>query len=94
MTPDDWTQLVQGLVAIGGTVGGVWFVLRLVVGYQRDFTDRYQSRLHSQDDRIGALESKVATAEEKAEKAELAVRQCEAREHALIARLAEAGVDL
>jgi len=92
VNPDEVQQAVQGVLAIGTTMGGVWFVLRMVIGFQRDFSDRYSTRIAAQDVRIAVLEAKVERAEAKADAAERAVRECEAREHLLVGRLAEAGV--
>jgi hypothetical protein len=46
-------------VALTGacTGGGVWFVVRLIVRFQRDFTDRYAARIVEQDAHIDRLES-------------------------------------
>lgn len=108
MTGEDWTAIAQGTLAIAGTVGGVLFVMRLVVLYQRDFTDRYANEVRSQradlDDQhkqIDALSRVAVEAKVDAEAARLAaakattaVQECEARERRLVAALAEAGVDL
>jgi hypothetical protein len=44
-------------LAATATGGGLWFVVRLIVRYQRDFTDRYVERL-------GVLEAKLLALEE------------------------------
>ena len=101
MTGDEWSTLAQGVLAIGGTVGGVLFVMRLVVLYQRDFTDRYATEVRSQRVDIDALSRVAVEAKVDAEAARLAaaraaaaVKECEAREKRLVAALAHAGVDL
>lgn len=108
MTGDEWSTLAQGVFAIGGTVGGVLFVMRLVVLYQRDFTDRYANEVrnqradiddqHKQIDALSrvAVEAKVdaEAARLAASKATAAVQECEARERRLVEALARAGVDI
>jgi hypothetical protein len=37
------------------TGGGLWFVIRLVVRYQRDFTNRYANRIVEQENHIEAM---------------------------------------
>lgn len=87
MTPDQVSSLVQAVVAVGGTVGTVWFVMRMVVAYQRDFTERYVVRVKDQEQRISLLEAKV-------EAAHAAVEECRARESSLVSALRAAGVAL
>jgi hypothetical protein len=37
------------------TGGGLWFVVRLIVRYQRDFTNRYALKIREQDKHIEIL---------------------------------------
>jgi hypothetical protein len=46
------------LILIGtATGGGLWFVIRLIVRFQRDFTDQYAKRIVELEARIGLLEA-------------------------------------
>lgn len=59
---DQWL----GPVLTGGlTLGGVWIVLRLIVGFQRDFSDAYAARLQQQDQKIAELEGRLNECEQK-----------------------------
>jgi hypothetical protein len=39
------------------TGGGLWFVVRLMIRYQRDFTESYAKRIVQLEDRVKALEA-------------------------------------
>lgn len=47
------------ILAATGTAGGLWFVIRLIVHYQRDFTDQYRDRLAVLEAKLAALEAVV-----------------------------------
>lgn len=47
------------LLTATATGGGLWFVVRLIVRFQRDFTDRYAARIVEQDARIDTLEEEI-----------------------------------
>jgi len=64
---DQWI----GPVLTGGlTLGGVWIVLRLIIGFQRDFSDEYAARLQRQEQRIRELETEVSMLRERLRDAE------------------------
>lgn len=52
-------DLLGVLLTGTATGGGLWFVIRLIVRFQRDFTDRYAARIAQQDARIDTLEAEV-----------------------------------
>lgn len=47
------------LIVGGSTIAGVLFVLRLVLRFQRDFTDRYSTELASERGRREAAERDI-----------------------------------
>lgn len=51
-------ELDVGILALAATMtgGGLWFVARLVVKFQSDFTDRYARRIGELEGRIKRLE--------------------------------------
>lgn len=51
-------QLNGGVLFLIATAtgGGLWFVIRLIVKYQRDFTESYAKRIVDLDARIAVLE--------------------------------------
>jgi hypothetical protein len=57
----DPSQLPIGQLVGGGlTLGGIGLIIRMVIHYQRDFTDQYRAELQKQDRRIKGLETTVA----------------------------------
>lgn len=57
----DPTQLPIGQIFAGGlTLGGIGLIIRMVIHYQRDFTDQYREALTKQEERIRGLEATVA----------------------------------
>lgn len=56
----DPSQIPLGQVFGGAlTLGGIAMIIRLVIHYQRDFTDQYRAALDNQAERISSLEGKV-----------------------------------
>lgn len=54
---------VSGPVAVGGaTAAGMWFVVRLVIHFQKDFTDRYSTELDREVKRRQRVEDDNDTA--------------------------------
>lgn len=66
--------------------GGLWFVIRLVIRYQRDFTNRYALRLSENDVYIKELQ---------VERSELRRRliACQSERGALRATIRQQGID-
>jgi len=56
---EDYEAVTRSLIGIAGAIGGLWFILRMALTYQRDFTDQYSSRIKEQDLRIDALEDEI-----------------------------------
>ncbi len=56
---NDLEPAIRAFLTAGTAVGGLWFILRMAITYQRDFTDRYADRVRHQDDRIAALEAEI-----------------------------------
>lgn len=55
-------SLSAGYVLISTAAGGgLWFVVRLIVRFQRDFTDRYATRIVELEARISVLEKDKQT---------------------------------
>lgn len=67
-------ELIRSFVAIGATATGVWFVIRLALHYQTDFTEKYAARLIELETRITASELEVAICEKRTEKLIQAMR--------------------
>jgi hypothetical protein len=87
-----WSVLAQQeanaavLLLIGtATGGGLWFVVRLIVRFQRDFTDRYA-------DRIIALEAKVEDLHEERELLRRQLVSCATERGALRAVVRQHGI--
>lgn len=55
----DFEPIIRALITASTAIGGLWFILRMALTYQRDFTDRYAERVRHQDDRIDALEAEI-----------------------------------
>lgn len=85
MTSSDLEGLVRSLVALAGGIGGLWFILRMALRYQADFTDQYAERVRRQDDRITALEAELDGLYKR-------VQECGQREARLRMALIEAGI--
>lgn len=87
MTSDDIEAILRSTVALAGGIGGLWFILRMAVAYQRDFTDRYADRVGRQDDRIDALEAEIDGLHKQ-------VIECGQREARLRLALIAAGIEV
>jgi hypothetical protein len=60
----DPSQLPLGQIFGGAlTLGGVGLIIRMVIHYQRDFTEQYRAALAAQAARIEQLETKVGEME-------------------------------
>lgn len=80
-------ESIRAMVALAGGIGGLWAILRMALGYQRDFTDRYADRVQRQDDRIDALEAEIDGLHNQ-------VVECGQREARLRLALIQAGIAL
>lgn len=87
MRVGDVEAVVRSLVALAGGLGGLWFILRMALRYQADFTDRYADRVARQDDRIDALEAEITGLYKQ-------VQECGQREARLRHALIAAGIEL
>ena len=59
MSSGDIEGAIRSIVALAGGIGGLWFILRMAIRYQHDFTDQYAARVQRQDARIDALEAEI-----------------------------------
>lgn len=87
MSGGDIEGLVRSVVALAGGVGGLWFILRMALKYQHDFTDQYADRVKLQDVRIDALEAEIVGLRHE-------VVECGQREARLRLALIQAGIDI
>ena len=87
MTAGDLDPIVRSIIALAGGLGGLWFILRMAVAYQRDFTDRYAERVARQDDRIDKLEAEITALHRQ-------TQECAAREARLRLVLIRAGIEV
>lgn len=87
MNSGDIEVIVRGVVALAGGLGGLFFILRMALSYQRDFTDAYADRVSRQDDRIDALEAEITGLHKQ-------VQECGQREARLRLALIQAGIDV
>lgn len=85
-TVEELLSSVGPVLTIGGTIYGVWLVLRLIGKFQEDFSDRYREELAEVRDDLAAERTAHALTERRATAAELEVAR-------LIRRLVEEGVD-
>lgn len=85
MRVGDVEAIVRSLVALAGGLGGLWFILRMALRYQADFTDRYAERVERQDHRIDALEAEITGLHRQ-------VQECGQREARLRRALIDAGI--
>lgn len=74
------------LLTATATGGGLWFVVKLIVRFQRDFTDRYSARITAQDARIELLERQVDALNRR-------LIRCAIERGALRAVVAQAGIE-
>lgn len=74
------------LFAATATGGGLWLVVRLVIRYQRDFTDRYAERLKQQDEQIATLRREVDDLKRR-------LISCHVERGAMLAVLRQNGID-
>lgn len=65
------------------TLGGVGLIIRLVIHYQRDFTDQYRQQLKNQSDRIEQLEGKVNDMEDRERRLRVQLLNCTTERAAL-----------
>ena len=56
---NDLEPAIRAFLTGTAAVGGLWFILRMALSYQRDFTDRYADRVRAQEDRLTALEAEI-----------------------------------
>ncbi len=87
MSVEDADAILRSFVGVAGAVGGLFFILRMAVSYQRDFTDQYARRVQEQDDRIDDLETEIVQLRRQ-------VNECGQREARLRYALIQAGVVL
>ena len=62
-------ELIGAGLTATSTLGGLWFIVRLITHYQRDFTDQYAGELTATRSRVTDLERRVDEVE--GEKAKL-----------------------
>ena len=84
---DNLDETTRAVIALGSGLGGLWFILRMALRYQADFTDRYAERLERQDARIDALEAEITGLHRQ-------VLECGQREARLRRALIDAGIEL
>lgn len=72
-------NFVYPVIYAGGTIGGIWFIVRLMVHFQQDFTNRYAERIGAQEKEItdlkvenGKLWTELGTARRETEACEFA----------------------
>lgn len=87
MTSEAVDSLIRAAVTLSGTVGLVWFAVRLAIHYQTDFTERYQRRVAEQDERLDHLEAEVEDVRER-------LQQCHEREGILRLHLISSGIPI
>jgi hypothetical protein len=92
------SEAIKSLVALAGGIAGLWFILRMALAYQRDFTDRYAERVHELDDRVDMLEAEAVERDRRhdAQLSELRLQivGCGQREARLRLALIEAGINI
>lgn len=54
---------VGPVTVVTSTAAGVWFVVRLVLRFQKDFTDRYAAEVHALDEVLAKLRKERSTME-------------------------------
>lgn len=54
-------QVVYPVLYAGGTIGGIWFIVRLMIHFQQDFTNRYAMQVNNQATEIEDIKAKSAT---------------------------------
>lgn len=87
MNGGDIEGLIRSLVALAGGIGGLWFILRMALKYQHDFTDQYADRVKLQDVRIDALEAEIVGLRHE-------VVECGQREARLRLALIQSGINI
>lgn len=101
MTGSDVEALLRNITTVGATLAAVVAIVRWVVQYQTDFTNRYRSRVAELETeaetyrgRIDALEDRLDKAEENSRVAVRRAEACEEREAMLRREIIAAGVPL
>lgn len=79
-------------IPLGTMVGGLWFAVRLIVHFQRDFTDRYAADLDKTHKRVDDLESEVDELKDKIDELKGQLGDCRTEKRAMALALQRNGI--